>query len=242
MLHASIVPPGSVSSQHAEEWVAVPVPDAGVAREWVEAARKAIKDNHRPSSAGWRFWELSGGILYCAECERRMTPHQMSTNHGSKLQRYSYYVCQRKIRDHNDACTNRSHRAEKVEARVWRFVSDLLKDPDRLQAGLDKMIEQERDASRGEPEREAKTWLEKLAKADRKRDGYLELAADGLMNRDELRTKLAALDETRKTAERELELIRGREERLDVLERDKEALLASYAEALPETIDELTPE
>jgi hypothetical protein len=166
----------------------------------------------------------------------------MSTNRGGTLRRYSYYVCQRKIRDHNDACTNKSHRAEKVEAHVWRFVSDLLKDPDRLRAGLDRMIEQERDGSRGEPEWEAKTWLEKLAETDRRRDGYLELAADGLMNRDELRTKLAALEDTRKTAERELKLIRDRKERMEVLERDKELLLASYADALPEALDELAPE
>ena len=33
------------------------------------------------------------------------------------------------------------------------------------------------------------------------------------MNRDELRAKLAALEETRKTAQRELELIRDRMER-----------------------------
>jgi site-specific DNA recombinase len=29
-----------------EEWIAVPVPDPGIPREWVDAAREAIKDNH----------------------------------------------------------------------------------------------------------------------------------------------------------------------------------------------------
>jgi hypothetical protein len=29
------------------EWVAVPIPDAGIPREWVDAARDAIKDNKR---------------------------------------------------------------------------------------------------------------------------------------------------------------------------------------------------
>src|SRR5215210_7885685 len=45
-----------------EEWVAVPVPYAGIPREMVDAAREAIKDNRRPSSAGRRLWQLSGGI------------------------------------------------------------------------------------------------------------------------------------------------------------------------------------
>jgi hypothetical protein len=88
-----------------------------------------------------------------------MTTHSMSTNRGGKLQRYFYYVCPRKMCDHNEACTNRSHRAEKTESRVWGFVSSLLKEPNRLRTGVDRMIEQERDASPGEPEREQATWL-----------------------------------------------------------------------------------
>jgi site-specific DNA recombinase len=225
-----------------QEWIAVPIPHAGMKREWVEAAREAIKGNHRPSSAGRRLWELSGGVLCCAECGRRMTTHSVSKTRGGQLHRYFYYVCQRKMRDHNEACANRSHPAENAEYLVWGFVSELLKDPSRLRAGLDRMMEQERDASRGDPSGEAQTWLERLAEADRKRDGYLDLAADGLMSRDELRTKLSALEEARKTAERELAMIRGREERLRVLERDKEALLTTYEDAVPETLDRLTPE
>jgi hypothetical protein len=58
-----------------------------------------------------------------------------TTNRGGRPQRYSYYRCQIKFRDYNDACTNKSHRAEKVESRVWESVSDLLKDPDRLRGG-----------------------------------------------------------------------------------------------------------
>jgi hypothetical protein len=54
------------------EWIAVPVPDAGLPRDLVDAARSAIRDNRGPSSAGRRFWELSGGILYCGCCDRQM--------------------------------------------------------------------------------------------------------------------------------------------------------------------------
>ena len=43
-----------------EDWIAVPVPDAGVPREVVEAARETIKDNVRPSAAGERTWEFIG--------------------------------------------------------------------------------------------------------------------------------------------------------------------------------------
>jgi site-specific DNA recombinase len=53
------------------EWIAVPVPDAGVPRELVDVARQTIKGNSRPSSAGRRVWELSGGVLHCGGCGRR---------------------------------------------------------------------------------------------------------------------------------------------------------------------------
>src|SRR4051794_32401973 len=43
------------------EWIGVPVPDSGIPREWVDAAREAIKDNRRTANSGARFWELSGG-------------------------------------------------------------------------------------------------------------------------------------------------------------------------------------
>ena len=35
-----------------EEWIGVPVPDPGIPREWVLAARDAIKDNEKVSNCG----------------------------------------------------------------------------------------------------------------------------------------------------------------------------------------------
>lgn len=53
---------------------------------------------------------------------------------------------------------------------------------------------------------------------------------------------LAELGETRETAERELTALRGRRERLEELERDKEALLHFYAGLAPEALESLAPE
>ena len=52
-----------------EEWIAVPVPDSGIPRETVEGARHIVANNRPCSSGGDRFWELSGGVLRCSECE-----------------------------------------------------------------------------------------------------------------------------------------------------------------------------
>jgi site-specific DNA recombinase len=59
----------------SEEWIAVPVPDSGVTREIVDAARQAIKHNRAPSNAGRRFWELSGGFVHCGLCGHVMDSH-----------------------------------------------------------------------------------------------------------------------------------------------------------------------
>ncbi len=50
------------------------------------------------------------------------------------------------------------------------------------------------------------------------------------------------LEETRRTAEVELAALDAREERVRELEVDRDALVASYAEAVPEALDGLSGE
>ncbi len=225
------------------EWVPVPVPlgdAAPAARELVEAAREAIRDNRVPSTAGHRFWELSGGgILRYALCGGRMAPHSFKKTSG---RRYYYYRCVRRWQE--KACQHdKVHEAEGLEGRVWELVSASLNDPEQLRADLDTMIEQERKAEhRGNPEREANAWLEKLVEVDRKRSAYQDQQAEGLISLEELRAKLAGLEETRKTAQSELRALQSRKERMADLEADRDALLAYYEENAPEALDSLTPE
>jgi hypothetical protein len=58
----------------------------------------------------------------------------------------------------------------------------------------------------------------------------------------ELKSYLAQLDEARKTAERELAALRGREEYLQGLEAGRDALLDSLEAQAPEALDSLTPD
>ncbi len=113
-------------------------------------------------------------------------------------------------------------------------MSGILKDPERLRAGLDHMIEQERHSAHGDPASETERWLEEISEAGRKRARYQEMAAEGLIDFDELRARLAALEDTRKTAEEELRALRRRTDHLAQLERDRDGLLETYAELLPE--------
>jgi hypothetical protein len=72
-----------------EEWIAVPVPDPGVPREWVDSARDSIKDNQRSPSSNRRFWELSGGLLYCGCCGHAMRQDARVRKDGA----WFYYRC-----------------------------------------------------------------------------------------------------------------------------------------------------
>jgi hypothetical protein len=70
-----------------EEWIAVPVPDAGIPRERVDAARVAIRDNVKFSHAGGRFWELSG-LMKCLRCGRGMLGNSLPNGSRTKIYHY----------------------------------------------------------------------------------------------------------------------------------------------------------
>lgn len=225
------------------EWIAVPVPDSGIPREWADAARTAVAGYRSPSKLGGRFWELSGALMRCGECGRAMEPvdRYYRTRSGEKGA-ICYYRCREANRRKETCPNNRSIRSDRAHPAVWDPISGLLSDPERLRAGLDAMIEEQRGALRGDPERETRGWLEKLAALDRKRGGYLDLAAEGIMGRDELRSKLAGLLEAREAAERGLSAVEGRRERLEQMERDRDAVVEHYAGAVPGALDALPPE
>jgi site-specific DNA recombinase len=231
-----------ITQRPEEEWIALPVPDSGIPREWVELAREAIKDNVKFSQNDNRPWELSGGIARCAECGWAMRAHTVGSGNSHRVNHY--YCCSRMNLEYaQKTCPNgKSHRADRLEPMVWDYVSDVMKNPEELHADLDRMIELERMGTRGDPDKEAKLWANKLAEVDRKRARYQETFAADALTLPELKSFLAQLDETRKTAEHELEALRGREEHVRELEADRDALLDSLEAQAPEALDSLTPE
>ena len=219
-----------------EEWVAVPVPDAGVPKAWVDAAREALTKNERPSFSSERFWELSGGIVRCGCCGWAMAT--TSVNKESL-----YYRCRKRIMYGKDICAMKKYlRADLVEPLVWEGVSEILKDPERLRYGLQKMLEKEQETSAVDHGEEARVWQEKLSEIGRKRANFQELAAEGFMTKEELRSKLDTLELAREAAERELRLSRERSERLSALEQDAEHRLEAYEKWCVEALADLSPE
>jgi site-specific DNA recombinase len=137
--------PSLVSPRPESEWIAVPVPESGIPREWVDAAREAIADNVKFSQNDNRPWELSGGIARCGVCGWAMRAHTVGSGNGyGKINHY--YRCSRvNINYAYKACSNRKiHRADRLEPLVWDYVSGVMKNPEQLRADLDRMIELER--------------------------------------------------------------------------------------------------
>jgi site-specific DNA recombinase len=76
-----------------EEWVAIPVPDSGIPREWVDRAREATSDNVKFSRAGGRYWELSG-LVKCSGCGCGMLGNSPPNDSRTKI----YHYCRSRTR------------------------------------------------------------------------------------------------------------------------------------------------
>jgi site-specific DNA recombinase len=225
-----------VSVKPRSEWIAVPVPDSGIPRDLVDAARDTIKNNQRSASRKHRFWELAGGITRCGGCGR-----VMYTNTITNRNNLHYFRCPTRRDNGKEACEVTNRRADVIEAEVWESVRAILSDSDRLRADLDAMIEMKRQASRNDPTDEINHWLKVLADADEKRAKYQRAYAADVMTLADLKARLAELEQECQIAERELASLRLREREIADLERDRDALLESYAGASEEALDSLMP-
>jgi|SRR5919107_3282901 hypothetical protein len=74
------------------------------------------------------------------------------------------------------------------------------------------------------------------------RSAYQDQQAAGLMTLEELGSKLAKLDETRRIAAAEFATLDAREQRAKELQADRDILLDSYADMVPEALDDLSGE
>ena len=170
-----------------------------------------------------------------------MTTHT-ATSRGNGAD-YHYYICnQRKDRGRECDCTQRAVRATEAERVVWTFVSNLLGEPEMVRVGMEHLIEEERASRARNPEHEAELWAHKIADCAQRRSAYQDQQAAELMNLEELGFKLRELDNTRKIAERELAALKDHRRRVRDLEQDRDALLESMAEMVPEALDGLTGE
>lgn len=228
------------------EWIAVPVPDAGVPRETVEAARAVLSRNERmpKSSAAGRAWELSGGVLRCSGCGTAMMAVASSTYHtltNGEKKRYPKYAYRCDARRRGQECESpvRSRGATKTEALVWTAVRDALLQPDKLLGTLERASK----VRRRKPEsRRLEGVLARLEELEKRRGGLVDLAADGYIPRSELRRRLPALDAEMKLLRVEMDELEGERKRTEGTYENTRILLARMKAQAPDRLDALAEE
>jgi len=227
-----------VKQRPREEWIAVPVP-AHLSKCLVDRARIALENSKGYERKGLtRGWELRG-ILRCP-CGSGMGTLTSRSKGGAS---YRYYTCVRRRKLGKICpCTQKSLGAMEAESTVWSFISDLLQEPKNISAGMETLLEQERATGPQDAAKEAKAWKQKIAECARKRSAYQDQQATGLMTLEELGSKLQELDDARRLAQAELEALTRRQVHIEELEKNREALLESMAEIVPDALEDLTPQ
>jgi site-specific DNA recombinase len=201
-----------------EDWIAVPVADSGIPHEVIDAARGKLDARYRPRPKAASFFEL-GGMLVCSEFGCRITGYSGGFDSNGKA--YRYYVCCRRKQDKSTCPEGPSWNADKLEQLVALRVESLLQDPEAVRLKLDYAIE---EVSTENPA----PWLRRIEDCDRRRAAYQDQQADGLMTREELRTKLDALAQEREFAASRLLDSSERNERAKALKATKDNLLGVY--------------
>jgi hypothetical protein len=96
-------------------------------------------------------------------------------------------------------------------------------------------------ADRG-PSEEGKAWLKKLAELETQKERLLDLYLENKLEMGRYEKRLAQIEQSLKTVQGELARIEGRAAHVDLLERDRDALLNHYSRIVPEHLDNLKPE
>jgi hypothetical protein len=161
-----------------KDWVPIPIASCGIDQELIDAARFAVKENGATSRSTARFWELSGGVVYCGVCGRGMLPSERKRR-ASEKRSYCYYICPRGRDTRDEGCDhNRHHLAVSLEEQVWEEVSSFLLDPERMRRGLEDLVlaDSKRD---GELEAAFAQWTDMLTRTEVKMDRLLDLYLEG---------------------------------------------------------------
>jgi site-specific DNA recombinase len=222
-----------------EEWIAIPVPDAGVPREVAERARRNVALRLPAPKAGRRLWELSGGFAACTECGRGLSGHTVAPK-GRKRGPYHYYLCTRKVEEKGrSGCLNRNHRAEDLEEQVRNFALRLIESPDTLREQVKQQVRAERESKPWlRDAREVASARERLAKLETVEDNYRDQQAEGLITMAKLREKLDEVRAQREGLQARLTLLADGQRRLRELE-ELPLLVEEYLKDLPYLVDRM---
>ena len=110
---------------------------------------------------------------------------------------------------------------------MFRALSEVAGNPDLVREQFQDWIDDERSKLR-DLERDVSGWYMQLEDVARRREKYQEMFAAEVMSLDELKTKLAELDQRKAVVERELDRATNSEHRIGELERLQAGTLTGW--------------
>ena len=188
-----------------EQWTFIPVPPL-VTDEQFALAQERLGRNAHFAKRNTKQPTLLQGILVCHECGYAC--YRTSTRTTNK--RIYYYRC---IGSDNyrhvggRVCHSRPIRADELDQLVWAEVCQLLEDPERVRAEIDRRLEALRTEHPAARRREA---LERdLTRAGGAIERLIEAYQEQLISLDELRARMPALRKRQTTLQAQLNALEG---------------------------------
>lgn len=201
--------------------IAVPVPDSGVGRELILRAREQVRDNRSPSTAGRRFWTLSGGLLRCGECGwvmQAFTVTKGPTGRGP----YHYYRCRGRYETTGGCSMTKNFPAPQTERRVLNAALEAVKNQAELIEKAEEDFERKACELGRRTELDAERLRQRLVDLEAQRLDYFRQASRGRLSDEQLDLLLAEVDAHKEATENTLTEHHDREAKLNELENQRE--------------------
>jgi len=210
-----------------EEWIEIPVP-AVISEETFSLAAERLEQNKRFSARRTIDPTLLQGMLVCGECGYA---YYRTSTRTSRRKIY-YYRClgSDDYRYTNGRiCQNKPIRQDYLDGVIWQQVIRLLEDPELIRRETHRRVQETQNSN---PTRKRKEVLDReITRNQKSIEKLLDAYQEGLMELDELRSRVPHLRKRREALRSELRSLEAAE-----VDREKFLRLADKIESFLERL------
>lgn len=184
-----------------EEWIEITVP-ALVSKETFALAQERLELNKKLSARHTKEPSVLQGILVCAQCGYALC--RVSTRAPGGQIRYCYYRClgSDHRRPEGRTCNARPVRVDQLDQLVWEQVWELLNHPELVRHEMERRLQEHRHSR---PVEQRKDKLSKeVARIEQQTDKLIDVYQEGLINLEDLRSRVPELKKRQLALEKEL--------------------------------------
>jgi len=123
------------------EWIEIPnVTPAIISEEVFEAAQRQLQINRQKSTRNAKHQYLLRGHIHCLHCGRAFYGRSDPENYGGVHKQAGRYMCAGRLKMivPVERCSNKSWKADKLEALVWEQIERILDNPELIIAEIEK--------------------------------------------------------------------------------------------------------